>query len=344
MLFSGTAPFAHYIATPLTLFVDAVGDVGELLSSKKQSQKLYHRIQQQQSPHSNGKTHITFIGHSLGGSVAKREATLMKSLTPNDYCVHYRSYSAPGKIRTLDTLAPWLSVAAALGLAIGLSFLGMPPLVYSLAALGTLFLGLSLYTLWAYTHKDLPPAETKQIVLTIDKDQVRKHTPGNWSHMARFNVFSDNTRTSSDSNISNFWHDNDIEVHQRVQEKKRSVIEATIGVGHGHLHQDDSWWQRHLTTILFVLFTKPVLITVGGVGFAFISLFGPMFRLKDKLQHKTSVSHQQPKLATTKTTTPELARHIFSAIKVGEYGYTKEDAQKLAHIKIPLDTLPSKRS
>lgn len=296
LLFSGTAPFAHYNATPLTLFFDALGDVGEAFSSKAQTKQLIKNrlLKENQSV----KPHVTFLGHSLGGAVARREAKLCRDLnTANQLEVQYRSYSAPNPIRTHDVVIPWLSVILGVGLAISLtSGVGMLPTIA--IGLGTFMLGIAGYSIWSYANTTTT-SSALQMDTCMDHAFVKQCSPGNWSHMARYPVFDKKTTLTDASDCKSNWYQADIEITQRVRTSpNKTHIESTIGIGHGYLHPDDSWRQRHLTTLSFVLITKPILLTVGFLGWMSVELGGRLFRAFDRRQATQKNTTSTPTIPT----------------------------------------------
>ena len=320
LLFSGTAPFAHYNATPLTMFFDALGDIGEAFSSTTQTKQLIRDklLKENQSD----KPHVTFLGHSLGGAVARREAKLCRRLdTQRQLEVQYRSYSAPHPIRTHDVVIPWISVIVAIALGISLTGgVGMLPAIS--IGLAAFILGIAGYSVWSYAN-----ATTTSSALQMDTCMkhafVKQCSPGDWSHMARYPVFDKKTTLTDASDCKSNWYQADIEITQRVRTSpNKTHIESTIDIGHGYLHPDDSWRQRHLTTLSFVLITKPILLTVGFLGWMSVELGGRLFRAFDRRQATQKNTTSTPKFPTLY----QEKSAIFAAIKQSEYGYSAKQA------------------
>ena len=259
-LYAGSTPFAYVKATPWTLIADVWVDVGWLGVSISRTKRHLDFLKQ----YGSEPLHITCIGHSLGGSIARLQTFLLEQLDPE--CrrarYHYHAYSAPGRIYYSDTLMPWLS------LALGLLVAHYAHATSAPIALGILTWATSVFlsSLWARKHLGGFP-KCASVTLLQPVAHTRQQAPSTWTHLARFNVFSNTLTIETNSDTKKTWSYQSVEVNQRITYATTSKIESIIEFGHSsNLYQHDHWWIRHMWTVTYVYLLQGSLSIAGLLG------------------------------------------------------------------------------
>ena len=120
--------------------------------------------------------------------------------------------------------------------------------------------------MWSKKHlKGFPAVE--KITLSHQHAHTQKQSPSTWTHLARYNIFSKNLHVEASTVVRKAWHDESIEIDQRIQYPHTSKVESIVEFGHlACMHKDDNWWRRHMWTVTYIYLLQTSLSTVGFFG------------------------------------------------------------------------------